>query len=44
MQGDKKVIEFLNEEHKDWLETQLERIERVGMENYLQSMMKVESS
>ena len=32
------------EEHIDWLETQFERIERVGMENYLQSMMKVESS
>ncbi len=27
------------EEHIDWLETQFERIERVGMENYLQSMM-----
>ena len=32
------------EEHIDWLETQFERIDRVGMENYLQSMMKVESS
>lgn len=32
------------EEHIDWLETQFERIERVGMENYLQSMMKVETS
>lgn len=32
------------EEHIDWLETQFERIERVGIENYLQSMMKVESS
>lgn len=31
------------EEHIDWLETQFERIERVGLENYLQSMMKVES-
>ena len=27
------------EEHMDWLETQFERIERVGIENYLQSMM-----
>ena len=27
------------EEHIDWLETQFERIDRVGMENYLQSMM-----
>jgi bacterioferritin len=27
------------EEHIDWLETQFERIERVGIENYLQSMM-----
>ena len=27
------------EEHIDWLETQFERIEQVGMENYLQSMM-----
>ena len=32
------------EEHIDWLETQFERIERVGIENYLQSMMKVEGS
>ncbi len=32
------------EEHIDWLETQFERIDRVGMENYLQSMMKVESA
>ena len=32
------------EEHIDWLETQFERIGRVGMENYLQSMMKVENS
>ena len=32
------------EEHIDWLETQFERIDRVGMENYLQSMMKVENS
>ena len=27
------------EEHIDWLETQFERIDRVGIENYLQSMM-----
>jgi bacterioferritin len=27
------------EEHVDWLETQLELIGRVGIENYLQSMM-----
>ena len=30
------------EEHIDWLETQFERIDRVGIENYLQSMMKAE--
>ena len=32
------------EEHIDWIETQFERIDRVGLENYLQSMMKVDPS
>ena len=27
------------EEHLDWLETQFERIQRVGIQNYLQSML-----
>jgi bacterioferritin len=27
------------EEHVDWLETQLELVQQVGIENYLQSQM-----
>jgi len=32
------------EEHIDWLETQLSLIQRVGLENYCQSQMKPEES
>ena len=31
------------EEHIDWLETQLELVQRVGLENYSQSMMETPS-
>jgi bacterioferritin len=31
------------EEHIDWLETQLSLIERVGIENYCQSQMRQDS-
>jgi bacterioferritin len=30
------------EDHVDFLETQLELIDKVGVENYLQAQMKVE--
>jgi bacterioferritin len=32
------------EEHIHWLETQLELIDKVGLENYMQSQMKTEQS
>lgn len=32
------------EEHIDWLETQLSLIDRIGIENYCQSQMREEKS
>lgn len=38
-----KILES-EEEHVDWLEEQFDRIERVGVQNYLQEMMLEDSS
>ena len=38
----KRIIES-EEDHIDWLETQLDLIQRVGLENYTQSQIKGES-
>jgi len=40
--GSRELFEDIlqsEEEHIDWLETQLELIQRVGLQNYQQSMM-----
>lgn len=39
----RKILDS-EEEHIDWLETQLELVQRVGLENYTQSMMDAPGS
>ena len=39
----RKILDS-EEEHIDWLETQLELVQRVGLENYSQSMMDASGS
>jgi bacterioferritin len=39
MRGDTKVISDSEEEHIDWLETQIGLIDSLGLQNYLQSQV-----